>query len=118
MADQINITYTHATGDIEFTTARKTSGLDEAIKAIGDFIRTLKAEPVRQTARQVRRVINHIRVHGIIPCVASSPKGFFVASNEIEMSECIGTLESLADAIQEVIEALRGQMYNKFGFRL
>jgi hypothetical protein len=34
------------------------------------------------------------------------------------MSECIGTLESLADAIQEVIEALRGQMYNKFGFRL
>ncbi len=69
------------------------------------------AESIRRTGhaastRQVRRVINHIRVHGIIPCVASSPKGF------------LGTLESLADAIQEVIEALRGQMYNKFGFRL
>ena len=81
------------------------------------------AESIRRTGhaastRQVRRVINHIRVNGIIPCVASSPKGFFVASNEIEISECIGTLESLADAIQEVIEALRGQMYNKFGFRL
>lgn len=81
------------------------------------------AEAIRRqghpaSTRQVRRVINHIRVHGIIPCVASSPKGFFVASNESEISECIGTLESLADAIQEVIEALRGQMYNKFGFRL
>ena len=55
MNDSINITYTPATGDIEFTTARKTSSLDEAIKAIGDFIRTLKAEPVRQTARQVQQ---------------------------------------------------------------
>ena len=81
------------------------------------------AEEIRRTGhvastRQVRRVINHIRVHGLIPCVASSPKGFFVASNESEMSECIGTLESLAEAIQEVIEALRAQMYNKFGYSM
>ena len=50
MTDQINITYTPATGDIEFTTARKTSSLDEAVAAIGDYIRTLKAEPVKQPA--------------------------------------------------------------------
>ena len=81
------------------------------------------ADEIRRTGhaastRQVRRCVNHIRVNGIIPCVASSPKGFFVASNESEISECISTLEALADSIQEVIEALRGQMYNKFGFRL
>lgn len=70
------------------------------------------------STRQVRKVINYIRVNGIIPCVASSPKGFFVASKEIEISECISALEALADSIQEVIEALRRQMYNKFGFRL
>ena len=63
---------------------------------------------------RLRKVINYIRVNGIIPCVASSNKGFFVASNEIEISECISTLEALADSIQEVIEALRRQMYNKF----
>ena len=50
MNDSINITYTPATGDIEFTTARKTSSLDEAVAAIGDYIRTLKAEPVKQPA--------------------------------------------------------------------
>jgi len=56
MNDSINITYTPATGDLLFTTARQTSGLDEAIKAIGDFIRTLNAEPVRQTVKQVQQV--------------------------------------------------------------
>jgi hypothetical protein len=61
MNDQINITYTPATGDLLFTTARQTSGLDEAIKAIGDFIRTLKAEPVRQTARQVQQVTAEVK---------------------------------------------------------
>lgn len=61
MNDQINITYTPETGDLLFTTAKQTSGLDEAIKAIGDFIRTLKAEPVRQTARQVQQVIAEVK---------------------------------------------------------
>lgn len=38
MNDSINITYTPATGDIEFATARKTSSLDEAVAAIGDYL--------------------------------------------------------------------------------
>lgn len=66
------------------------------------------------TTRCVRRVINHIRCTEIIPCVASSPKGFFVASNEREITECIYTLASLADSIQEVIDALKRQRYVKF----
>ena len=64
--------------------------------------------------RSVRRVINHIRCAGIIPCVASSQKGFFVASNEREITDCIYTLESLADSIQEVIEALKSQRFIKY----
>ena len=66
------------------------------------------------TTRSVRRVINHIRREGLIHCVASSRNGFFVASNVNEISECIGTLESLNEAIQEVIYALREQRYIKF----
>lgn len=57
------------------------------------------------TTRCVRRVINHIRCAGIIPCVAS---------NEREITECIYTLVSLADSIQEVIDALKRQRYVKF----
>lgn len=61
MNDSINITYTPATGDLLFTTARQTSGIDEAIKAIGDFIRTLKAEPIRQTVKQVQQVTAEVK---------------------------------------------------------
>ena len=64
--------------------------------------------------RSVRRVINHIRREGLVPCVASSPKGFFVASNEREITDCIYTLESLADSIHEVIEALKSQRFIKY----
>lgn len=68
------------------------------------------------STRQVRRAINYIRVNGIIPCVASSPKGFYIASSVDEISECISTLEALADSIQEVIEALKMQRYQKFNY--
>lgn len=64
--------------------------------------------------RSVRRVVNHIRRKGLVPCVASSPKGFFVANNVTEITECIYTLESLADSIQEVIEALKSQRFIKY----
>lgn len=77
------------------------------------------AEAIRRqghpaSTRQVRKVINHIRVNGIIPCVASSPKGFFVASNGAEITETINSLEGRVDAIQEVIDALKEQRYIKY----
>lgn len=65
MNDSINITYTPATGDLLFTTARQTSGLDEAIKAIGDFIRTLKAEPIKQTVRQVQQATAEVKAEEV-----------------------------------------------------
>ena len=72
MNDSINITYTPATGDLLLTTARQTSGLDEAIKAIGDFIRTLKAEPVRQTLKQVQQATADVKAEQ--PKVKPQPK--------------------------------------------
>lgn len=64
--------------------------------------------------RSVRRVINHIRREGLVPCVASSIKGFFVASNDREITETIYSLEGRVDAIQEVINALKEQRYIKY----
>ena len=51
MNDQINITYTPATGDIEFTTARKTSSLDEAVAAIGDYITRLNGGETKKVLK-------------------------------------------------------------------
>lgn len=78
MNDSINITYTPATGDIEFTTARKTSSLDEAVAAIGDYIRTLKAEPVKQPAE--------VRAHEpkVKPAKAKRPRHLWTDEEKLE----------------------------------
>ena len=91
----------------------KLSSLPLPSKVIAESIRN---EGCKVNTRQVRLVINFIRREGIIPCVASSPKGFFVAANVLEMNECINTLSALADSIQEVIEALKQQRYIKFNY--
>lgn len=63
---------------------------------------------------RVRRIVNHIRVNAIIPCLAAGSNGYFVASNEAEISETINSLEGRVEAIQEVINALKEQRYIKY----
>lgn len=62
----------------------------------------------------VRKVVNHIRTNDIISCLAACGKGYFVASNEAEITETINSLEGRVEAIQEVIEALKEQRYIKY----
>lgn len=63
---------------------------------------------------RVRKVVNHIRCNSIISCLAANSKGYFVASNDREITDTILSLEGRVDAIQEVIDALREQRYFKF----
>ena len=63
---------------------------------------------------KVRRVVNYIRVNAIIPCLAANNKGYFVASNDREITDTIYSLEGRVDAIQEVINALKQQRYIKY----
>ncbi len=63
---------------------------------------------------RVRKIVNHIRVNAIIPCLAAGNNGYFVASNEAEISETINSLEGRVEAIQEVINALKEQRYIKY----
>lgn len=90
---------------------KQASGLPLPSKEI---VRAIRKTGHHTDTRSVRRVINHIRLKGLVSCVASSPKGFFVANNDTEITECIYTLESLADSIQEVIEALKRQRFIKY----
>ena len=64
--------------------------------------------------RQIRLIVNHIRTNAIIPCLASNNKGYFVATNECEITETINSLQGRVDSIQEVIEALKEQRYIKY----
>lgn len=77
------------------------------------------AEAIRKTGHacdsyRVRKVVNYIRVNAIIPCLASNGKGYFVASNEKEITETINSLGGRVEAIQEVIYALKKQRKIKY----
>ena len=64
--------------------------------------------------RQIRLIVNHIRTNAIIPCLASNNKGYFVATNERDITETINSLQGRVDSIQGVIEALKEQRYIKY----
>ena len=77
------------------------------------------ADGVRRTGhicntRMVRVCVNHIRRNNIIPCLAATNKGYFVAHNDCEITETINSLEGRVESIQEVISALKEQRYIKF----
>ena len=64
--------------------------------------------------RQIRLIVNHIRTNAISPCLASNNKGYFVATNERDITETINSLQGRVDSIQGVIEALKEQRYIKY----
>lgn len=63
---------------------------------------------------EVRRIVNHIRVNAVIPCLASNGNGYHVALTRDDMDECISSLLGRVEAIKEVITALTAQRDVRF----
>ena len=58
---------------------------------------------------RIRKIVNVIRRHNLVPCLVSSAKGYFVANHISQMSDCIESLQGREDAICAVKEALMAQ---------
>ena len=58
---------------------------------------------------RIRKVVNVIRRHALVPCLVSSGKGYYVADEISQMSDCIDSLQGREDAIRVVREALMVQ---------
>lgn len=58
---------------------------------------------------RIRKIVNVIRRHNLVPCLVSSSKGYFVADHVSQMSDCIDSLQGREDAICAVKEALMNQ---------
>lgn len=63
---------------------------------------------------RIRKVVNHIRVCGIIPCLCATSDGYYVAANINEISDCVTSLRQRARQIDQVASALAGQMNKHF----
>lgn len=51
---------------------------------------------------RVRKVINHIRIHALVPCLVASSRGYYVTDDPAELDKFISSLAGREDAIRAV----------------
>ena len=61
------------------------------------------------TAR-VRKIINHIRINGLIECLMATNYGYYITKDKKEMIDYISSLSGRIDAIQAVKNEMEEQM--------
>lgn len=59
---------------------------------------------------RIRKVINYIRVNGLVDCLVACSKGYYVASTRAEVQAHISSLQGREEAIKAVRNALEEQM--------
>lgn len=62
-----------------------------------------------ETAR-LRKIINHIRVTGLVKCVVATSDGYYIATSREEVEDYLKSLESRESAIHAVRVSLERQM--------
>jgi hypothetical protein len=60
-------------------------------------------------AARIRKIINHIRIHGRVPGLVATGTGYFVASTALESEKYLNSLKQRVDAITRIYEAMRSQ---------
>lgn len=82
---------------------KKAYGKDRAV--YNDRLRELTG----LSSARIRKVINHIRVNKIVPCLVASSKGYYIAETEQELIEYEESLRRREGAIREVRQAIADQ---------
>jgi hypothetical protein len=74
-----------------------------------EIISKMTAKGYEISGMRIRKIVNVIRRHNLVPCLVSSAKGYFVSDNVEHVSDCIESLQRREDAIRVVREALMVQ---------
>ena len=75
----------------------------------GYITKRLKDQGYNIDEIRVRKLINHIRVNGLVNCLIATSKGYYRAINKDEICEYIASLKSREDAIRAVRRSLEKQ---------
>lgn len=59
---------------------------------------------------RIRKLINHIRINGLVDCLMASSSGYYITDDPWEMKRYIESLQGREDAICAVKEAMQEQM--------
>lgn len=67
------------------------------------------AYTVNLSQANVRKLIHHVRVCGLVPGLVASSVGYYVTKDPQELAAFIATLESRRNSINQVVAAMRKQ---------
>jgi hypothetical protein len=66
------------------------------------------------TDARVRKLINHIRVHDLVPCLIATSQGYYIAESEQELKEYEASLLGCEEAIRNVRLSIQRQRNKKY----
>lgn len=78
------------------------------------IVSAMKGAGYKLDAPRLRKIVNYIRIHDMVPWLVSSSKGYYVATEEADVDECITSLRGRVEATQAVIDALTRQKNNRY----
>ena len=64
------------------------------------------------SSARIRKIINHIRINGLIECLMATSYGYYITQDRCEMNDYIFSLKGRIEAIQAVLEAMIEQHDN------
>lgn len=79
----------------------------------GEMCEKLKDKGYPQISQpRIRKIIHHIRVQNLIPCLLSSSKGYYIETNPTDVRTYIESLRQRQSAINQIEVALENQLNN------
>lgn len=76
----------------------------------GHICISLRNKGYKVTEVRIRKIINHIRIHGLVTYLIASGKGYYRAENRQEVVDYIESLKGRENAIKAVRMALEKQI--------
>lgn len=72
--------------------------------------RAMNVAGYQMTEARLRKIINHIRVNGMVRWLIATSKGYYIATSRREMEDYIVSLRGREDAIRAVRESMERQL--------
>lgn len=88
---------------------RSKVGASKAITA-KDITAAYAKQRVKMTGARVRKMVNHIRRHGLVTKLIATSEGYYIAESDAELSRYLRSLTGRIAAIQHVHDTLKNQL--------
>lgn len=86
---------------------KKHVGANNAVTSKQMIVGIRKTMKVKVNDARVRKIINHIRMNGLVKNLVASSKGYYVENNIHNLKQYIISLEQRAQSIQAVADVLK-----------